>query len=328
MKVGLTGLVTNSMSTRTVEKRGNTTRTVIKLRDHEGNDRGTISCTQRVSAGGMKKKRLQYNFKEISAQIMRAKTAGAASQVVSRARRRIGQLLRQKKNSEFDEAEIEAALLHAEQMERVARKRKKNLEIEERAAQGIEQTKTEEMMEEEATGIGEEASASEGAENAESEEELLNGMSEEDMEQLLRELELAMKEMEKIEGSAEAFSEAMDEMAEAVSGEMEPRDLEEMKKKHRAEEQRDIVRADMKYLKALFDRLAREKAQAKAAAALSTLSSPVTVDSPVAAASSGHGTSPGGAREQGGAVAGNASAATAIGAPAASAQGGGIDLLA
>lgn len=83
---------------------------------------------------------------------------------------------------------------------------------------------------------------------------------------MLKELERALSE---IEQTTDDFDVGMDELSEALSGEMEPRDLEEMKKKHRADEQRDIVRADMKYLKSVFDRLAREKAQAKATSALS-----------------------------------------------------------
>ena len=57
------------------------------------------------------------------------------------------------------------------------------------------------------------------------------------------------------------MDEALDEMTEAFAGNMSPEDLEEMKKKHRAAEQRDILKADLKYLKALFDKLSRDKEQ-------------------------------------------------------------------
>ena len=320
MKVGLSGLVTNTMSTRTVERHGNTIRTRIEFRDAEGHYRGAISKSEPAKSPAWKKKRFPYNHKEISAQLMRTKTPGEASRVAARARRRVAQLLRSKKNSEYDEAEIEAALLHAEQMERVAVKRKKHLEIEEQAARGIEQTKTEAMMEqEEESGAVEETAGTEGADETGTEEELLNGMSEEDIEQILRELE---QEMEAIEESADDFAESMDEMSEALSGDMEPADLEEMKKKHRADEQRDIIRADMKYLKALFDKLAREKAQAKAASALSNLTSSVPAEarSPVSSSSGSQG-------DGGGGAASTASAA-ATSVTAAPAPGGTIDMLA
>ena len=319
MKVGLTGLVTNSMSTRTVEKRGNTVRTRIQLRDHEGNDRGSISITKTEKSGSGKKKRFPYNHKEISALLCRTKTPGEASRVAARARRRVAQLMRSKKNSEYDEAEIEAALLHAEQMERVAQKRIRNLEVEEQAERGIKRTEIEEMLEgeEEAQGT-EDVSGAESGEEASAEDETLNGMSEEDLEKAMRELTQALDEMEKISESAEDFAETMDEMSEALSGDMEPSDLEEMKKKHRADEQRDIVRADMKYLKALFDKLAREKAQAKASAALSNRSSsmPMEVGAPAPAASASSG---GGDRSSGASPA-------ASSAPTAPVQGGTIDI--
>ena len=319
MKVGLTGLVTNSMSTRTVEKRGNTVRTRIQLRDHEGNDRGSVSITKTEKSGPGKKKRFPYNHKEISAQLMRTKTPTEASLVAARARRRVAQFLRSKKNSEYDEAEIEAALLHAEAMERVALKRKKNLEVEEQAERGIERSEVEEMTEgEEEVQSAEGVSGTEGSEGAAPEEDPLNGMSEEDLEKAMRELKQALDEMEKITESAEDFAATMDEMSEVLSGDMEPADLEEMKKKHRADEQRDIVRADMKYLKALFDKLAREKAQTKAASALSHLSSsiPAETKAPVSSSSGSHGSGSDG----------GAAGVEATSAPVAPVQSGAINL--
>lgn len=306
---------------RTVEKQGNKIVTRIVFLNSEGQHCGGISKSEPVKLPAWKKKRFPYNHKEISAQLMRTKTPGEANRVAARARRRVAQILRSKRNSLYDEAEIEAALLHAEQMERVAIKRRKNLEIEEQAERGIEQTETEEMLKgEEEAQRAEAVSGTEGSEGTLAEEDTLNGMSEEDIEKVMRELEQALDEMEKIEKSAEDFAETMDEMSEALSGDMEPADLEEMKKKHRADEQRDIVRADMKYLKALFDKLAREKAQAKVAAALSGLSSSTPTEprtpSPVSSGSSG------------GSDSNSASSSALSSVPAAPVQGGTIDLLA
>ena len=58
------------------------------------------------------------------------------------------------------------------------------------------------------------------------------------------------------------LDEELDEMAEALSGSMTPEDLEQLKVKHRSDEARDILKADLKYLKALFDRLQSEKENA------------------------------------------------------------------
>lgn len=43
------------------------------------------------------------------------------------------------------------------------------------------------------------------------------------------------------------------------SEEMDPEDLELLKKKHRAKEMKEIMEADMKYLKAMFNKLERER---------------------------------------------------------------------
>ena len=81
----------------------------------------------------------------------------------------------------------------------------------------------------------------------------------EEFDALMEKLELDMEEMyEKAEETSE-FDEELEELSKAMSGDMEPQDLKQLKLKHRSEEQRDILQADLKYLKALFDRLQAEK---------------------------------------------------------------------
>ena len=64
-----------------------------------------------------------------------------------------------------------------------------------------------------------------------------------------------MKELEQLENMDELSGEM------GMDGEisMDPADLELMKKKHRADEMRAIMEADMKYLKFMFDKLEKEK---------------------------------------------------------------------
>ena len=50
-----------------------------------------------------------------------------------------------------------------------------------------------------------------------------------------------------------------DELLGGVQEDMEPEELERLKKKHRSEELRELMEADMKYLRDLFGKLAREK---------------------------------------------------------------------
>lgn len=48
-------------------------------------------------------------------------------------------------------------------------------------------------------------------------------------------------------------------IGEATVEDLEPEDLERLKKKHRSDELREIMEADMKYLKAMINKLERER---------------------------------------------------------------------
>lgn len=100
----------------------------ITLKNADGSDAGSISIT---SPSPKKKKRLQYNFKQISTQIMRSKTSSSARQVVSKARQQVATLQRNAKNGDYDETELRNAIIHAQKMERIAQKRMKHLKQEE-----------------------------------------------------------------------------------------------------------------------------------------------------------------------------------------------------
>lgn len=228
--------------------RGNQTVRRIELKNADGTVAGTIS----ISSPAKKKKfRLQYNFKEISARILRTKTSGSARQVVTNARQKVAQLRRMSKSENYDEAELESAIRHAEAMARVAKKRMKHLQEEERAGGhgGLCEAELEERNEEKAAERTSQAQNEKQAEQADREMERMM----QEYQELMQE---AMEELEDI-ASMEEFSEELAQLA--VDEDMDPEDLELLKKKHRASELRDIVEADMKYLKAMFDRLQREK---------------------------------------------------------------------
>ena len=112
-------------------------------------------------------KKLKYQFKSISSKILRSKTSQAAKQAAGQARREIMRLKRQKQNSDSDSEEIDAAIAHAQAMERVAKKKAKHLEEEEmvKAAGGICQG---DRISEEETKDVQDAEA----ENAQNEEEM------------------------------------------------------------------------------------------------------------------------------------------------------------
>lgn len=216
----------------------NSDRRVITFKNTDGAVAGTLSISK---PGIKKKKRLQYNIREISSQILMAKTSGSASRVLIAARGKVAMLKRKWKNSDYDEKELERAIIHAQKMVRIARKRMKHLKEEESAKQqGFCLTETDENI-----------IQAEYKEKEEPEVEL----SREKLEELMQKFQELMEELETETGLDEFAEEFMGGIQEDIS----PEELENLKKKHRAEELRDIMEADMKYLKALFDELQKEK---------------------------------------------------------------------
>ena len=244
---------------------------------------GTTFDAQRMSrsaASAQKKmKKLQYNFKLISSQIMRAKTSSSASQAVSSAKRMVAQLRRKRKSGEYDDEELEAAITHALAMERVAKKHVKNLQQEELAQRGIkagveelpeeEQKMEEDALTEDMSGLSDEF--------PEDPEEISKEFSEQ-MEQIQQELAESLEEIpeelaEEMAQLMQEYTDMMSETLEDLSGEflesvsvvdtdMPPEDLKALKQKHRAKEMQEIAKADAKYLKAIFEKYAADRQKA------------------------------------------------------------------
>ena len=98
---------------------------------------GTATRTQRVSQSKKKKKKkLVYNHREISGQLIRAKTSVSAKQVAARAFQKVSTLYRQLRSGDYDENKVRRAIIHAEQIAQVARKKVKHLQEEERGKRG------------------------------------------------------------------------------------------------------------------------------------------------------------------------------------------------
>lgn len=242
-------------------------------------------------------KKLKYQFKNISSKILRSKTSQAAKQAAGQARREVLRLKRQKQNSDSDSEEIDAAIAHAQAMERVAKKKAKHLEEEEmvKAAGGICQG---DRISEEETKDAQDAES----ENARNAEEMSAESSEDEMSRDLSAYEYAgneayagdsydisdyidlgmdafyaqtgdfMSEMsdftsEMIQEMSDSLRDLMEEMgldglsdtAVSVNREMDPADLKMMKIKHRNKEMKDIIKADAEYLKAVFNHLEKMK---------------------------------------------------------------------
>lgn len=222
--------------------KNNTTR--IELKNRDGSSAGTLTIHRATVK--KKPKKLRYNFKRLSNQIMQSRTSLNAKQLTSRSKFQIAVLRLKLSSGDYDYTEVHNALKHAEKIARIAKKKMKHLQEEEFY---------------EKTGA---AAAEEEQEELEESSEGLNtidtsGMSQEEMERLMKEIQ---EEMQKIEEEMEEAMNSRDYLSEFMQGgggEMSPKDLEELKKKHRTEEMKDIMEADLEYLKAFFNKLSKEK---------------------------------------------------------------------
>ena len=95
-----------------------------------------------------------------------------------------------------------------------------------------------------------------------------------------------MEQIEELE--EELANETLSELQDysyAIGGDLSEEDLDELKRKHRNEEERQLAKADLKYLKALFGRLEQEKREAASETSPSnpqtTGATPITVSAPV-----------------------------------------------
>lgn len=223
---------------------GNPSVRSITLRGSNGSAVGTISMT---NSAKKKPKKLKYNFKEISVQILSAKTSGNARKVASKARNKVA-LLRQKiKNDDYDSKELESAIAHALKMEKIAKKKMKHLQQEERVKQMGEGDFLDLPQTEEETDL----------EELDQQKDFTQ--KEDELKQLMQEYEKLMEEVMKQSNELLSGDMLMDELTENAPEDMRPEDLDLLKKKHRAKEQKEIAEADLQYLKAMFERLAKEK---------------------------------------------------------------------
>lgn len=91
-----------------------------------------MAAMRKTSNEAKKKKQLNYNHREISGQLLRAKKAQNASNVLTRAKSKLAVLQRQAGTGQYDSKEIANALAHARRMVRCAQLKVRNLREEER----------------------------------------------------------------------------------------------------------------------------------------------------------------------------------------------------
>lgn len=216
----------------------------ITLKGSDGNAVGTISMT---NAAKKKLKKLKYNFKEISTQILSAKTSGNARKVAGKARNKVALLRQRIKSDDYDSKELESAIAHALKMEKIAKKKMKHLQQEERIKQNGEGDFPDLSQTEEETDF------------IETNQQEDFTLKEDELKQLMQEYEQLLQEVMKQSKELLAGDLLMEELTENAPEDMRPEDLDLLKKKHRAKEQKEIAEADLQYLKAMFERLEKEK---------------------------------------------------------------------
>ena len=207
--------------------------------------------------------------------VIMAKTSVSASKAVLAARRSLSDLKRKLKTSDCSDDERQAALTHASRMIRVAYKKKKNLELEELVEKTMDADETSENFENVGEEIsfdnewdtsGEEETGSNNMDEALSENmelgdcvEELSGYTEEifeSYESLIDEPEIISEEdidemmSEFISEMSEEMNDLLDAM-EIINPHMDEAHFEKLKTKHRCDEQKEIVKADMDYLKSM-----------------------------------------------------------------------------
>lgn len=236
----------------------------------------TVKPVRTTTNKKKKYKKLNYNYREVSGRILRSKTSVSARQTVTHARTVVAMLRRRYNCGEYNDRDLEIAIIHAEKMVRIAKKKLKNLRAEEQARRTSEFQKAEDEREEENSSRREEEVSSESSE-----------MDEQKLREMIRRMEKELQEL-----AAENNLDELTDECVGGGGEMSEEELKLMKKKHRCDEMRQIVEADMKYLKAMFQRMMQEQQETTSAAILELTSAAVNAPAPVSLAAAGGSAAP------------------------------------
>ena len=256
----------------------------------------------KAKESSLEKKKLQYNFKKISSQIVRSKNSVSARKAVQAARHEVTRLKRLKGSGEYDDEELQLAIDHAKSMEKVAKKKVAHLEQEEMVERahkgaGAALEEIEEKKEESQDNSEEEELSEEDFENQllDIDEEYDATDYQEIYESVQYEIQLQMEELAAenaenaqliAESTSDSMSQLMDEFNEEMSEMMEDLDFTELAEtmyapdpnmseddlkmlriKHRGKEMKEIAEADKEYLKGIIE---HEKNKQSSAAAMAS----------------------------------------------------------
>lgn len=229
------------------------------------------------------KKKLYYSYKDVSFKIQQAKTSLSAGQAVISAKRKVMELRRKASSGNTDSEELQLALSHAKKMEMIAKRKKRNLELEEMVEQVKAQDERAEKAKEgygdaqndvvEAAKVVVEQAQEDIANQRDKYAEELSAEAEKMLE------EFGQEEMEMLEETMEML-----EQLEAVNPHMSDEKFEELKRKHRASEDKALNKANMEYLKGMMKQLEKEshKSSVATSSPQACTYSPASVTTPMA----------------------------------------------
>ncbi len=244
-------------------------------------------------------KPVNYNYKEVATSIQRAKTSVSAAKAVLSARRKVLEVKRKIANGDGDPKELQLALTHAKRMEMVARKKKHHLELEEMVVNTQRRDEEQDKMEEASEDVKNAIVAAEEEKVAKQEDAIFEEREdmideavesfEENHKEVTDEMLAKLNEMiaEFGEEELKELEESMEmlENMEIIDPHMSKEDLEDLKRKHRASENKAIVKADMDYLKDMIKYMVEKGGSMPAAAGTGTAASQLTLPAGIEAVS-------------------------------------------
>ena len=215
----------------------------------------------------------RYNYKDVANKIVRAKTSQSAGQAVLSAKRKVVEVKRMISKGDGDPEELQLALTHAKRMEMAARKKKHHLELEEYAENTHKLDEKLNKEEDQAQNIRSMETLAAEDELSKQEDaifEVRQDMIEEVMDSIRESsMEVSDEELASINEMISNFGEEQLEMLEEtmqmleemelINPHMSEEELEKVKQRHRASENKAIVKANMDYLKGMFKHLEDKK---------------------------------------------------------------------
>ena len=235
----------------------------VAVSENKTNGFSSLSGTEKSEEEEELQKISKYNYKEVANKILRAKTALSAGQAVISAKRKVVEVKRKISTGDGDPEELQIALTHAKRMEIAAKKKKRHLEMEELVVAVQKQDEKFKQMEETATDIRSNVIDAAQEELTKQEDAVFDErkdmLEELKMQQAEKAAEISEEEMTELnemiaefgEDELQELQEAMEllESMEIINPHMSREDLDELKRKHRNEEYKAIMKAEMDYLK-------------------------------------------------------------------------------